>query len=236
MSRIDWQKIRLVVFDVDGTLYDQRRLRARMIRDLALHCLGNPRNLRLLRQISRFRHCREELATEESTGIAELQYRRPAESLGIETEEMRRIVADWMLRRPLAHLRLCRYANLADFLTALRAKEKTVAVLSDYPAADKLEALGLEVDLAASAVDAQIDRLKPHPRGLEWLLEAAGVEPQQAVLIGDRDDRDGECARRAGVGYLIKSENPVSDGHHFRDYGDLVRSLHSNSAEEAALQ
>ena len=33
----DWASIRLVAFDVDGTLYRQRPLRLRMARDLAIH-------------------------------------------------------------------------------------------------------------------------------------------------------------------------------------------------------
>ena len=35
----DWKDIRLVVFDVDGTLYRQRPLRLRMARDLVLHAV-----------------------------------------------------------------------------------------------------------------------------------------------------------------------------------------------------
>ena len=37
MISLDWQGIDLVVFDVDGTLYDQRRLRLRDLR-AALPC------------------------------------------------------------------------------------------------------------------------------------------------------------------------------------------------------
>ena len=33
----DWRDIRLVAFDVDGTLYRQRPLRLRMARDMVLH-------------------------------------------------------------------------------------------------------------------------------------------------------------------------------------------------------
>ena len=33
----DWRDIRLVAFDVDGTLYSQRPLRLRMARDMVLH-------------------------------------------------------------------------------------------------------------------------------------------------------------------------------------------------------
>jgi len=230
MISIDWQRISLVVFDVDGTLYDQRVLRLKMMRRLAIHCLRHPGDLRVLRVISTYRQCREELAEEESEGIAELQFRRPAEKLGVEPDDVRRTVEDWMLERPLEHLRPCRYAKVADFMAALRANGKEVAVLSDYPAGEKLQALELDASLAVSAVDPEVDRLKPHPRGLFRVLELAGVPPQQALLVGDRDDRDGECARRAGVPYLIRTREPATDGHQFQDYEDLVRSLHSDRA------
>ena len=36
----DWRDIRLVVFDVDGTLYKQRSLRLRMGRDMVIHAVA----------------------------------------------------------------------------------------------------------------------------------------------------------------------------------------------------
>jgi phosphoglycolate phosphatase/putative hydrolase of the HAD superfamily len=236
MLSIDWQEIDLVVFDVDGTLYDQRRLRSKMIRQLAVHCLWHAGDLRILRVISAFRRCREELAEEESENISDLQFRRPAERLGVEPDVVRRTVEEWMLERPLEHLRPCRYAKVAGFMAALRASGREVAVFSDYPAGEKLRALELAADLVVSAVDPEVDRLKPHPRGLHRVLELKGVAPRRALLVGDRDDRDGECARRAGISYLIRTRGPATDGHQFQDYENLVRSLHSDRAEEAALQ
>jgi HAD superfamily hydrolase (TIGR01549 family) len=229
--KVNWQEISLVVFDVDGTLYDQRCLRFKMIGQLLGHCVRHPGDLRLLRQISRYRRSREELAEEEAHGIADLQYRRPALELNEEPAEIRRTVEEWILQRPLRFLRPCRYAKVADFMTALRKEGKTVAVLSDYPAADKLRALDLAADLVVSAVDPEVDRLKPHPKGLQRTLELAGVEADRCLLIGDRDDRDGECARRAGVGYLIKAARPVDRQSQFGDFAELVGSLHSDPAE-----
>jgi HAD superfamily hydrolase (TIGR01549 family) len=236
MLKIDWQPIRLVVFDVDGTLYDQRRLRRKMLMDLALHCLRHPGEVRILRQISEYRRCREELAEEEATGITSLQYRRPAERLGVDPDGVRQVVEDWMLHRPLSHLRSCRYANVAGFMSALTERGISIGVLSDYPARDKLGALDLQAEWTVSATDPEVDRLKPHPKGMLRILELTGMARDQIVLIGDRDDRDGECARRAGVAYLIRSANPPADGCHFGDFAELVSSLHRNPAEDAALQ
>ena len=63
-----------------------------------------------------------------------------------------------------------------------------------------------------------------------------GVSTEQVVMIGDRDERDGECARRAGTRYLIKSTDGQPRMHHFREYADLIDSFEQGSAEDAALQ
>ena len=227
---LDWRDVRLVVFDIDGTLYDQRCLRPKMLLELLTHCLRHPGDLRVLRLISEFRRFREELAVGEAEGIGKVQYQQPAERLGIEPSEARRLLDSWMLERPLKHLRPCRFVGVDSFMRVLHRSELTVAVLSDYPAADKLAALGLEADLQVSAVDPEVDRLKPHPRGLQRVLEIAGVAAEQTVMIGDRDERDGECARRAGTQYLIKSSSRQPGTHHFREYADLLNSFEQRSA------
>jgi len=39
LQPIDWSEIKLVVFDVDGTLYDQHALRMQMVRDMLLNAI-----------------------------------------------------------------------------------------------------------------------------------------------------------------------------------------------------
>lgn len=236
MTDFEWQEIRLAVFDVDGTLYDQRCLRPKMLLELLAHCLRRPGDLRVLRLIAEFRRSREELAVAEVEGIGELQYQRPAAKLGLEPTEARRTLESWMLERPLKHLRACRFAAVDSFMQALQKSGIVVAVLSDYPAADKLAALGLDADQQVSAVDPEVDRLKPHPRGLQRVLELTGVPVEQSVMIGDRDERDGECARRAGTHWLIKTSGGQPEGPYFREYADLLSSFEQRAAEEATLQ
>lgn len=236
MISIDWQHIRLVVFDVDGTLYDQRCMRRRMIAELVRHCVVHPGDLRLLRLIGRFRRSREQLAEQEVEGIAELQYRRLAGELGMEIPVLRQQLEVWMLERPLKHLRRCRYDSVERFFAALKQRGKTIAVLSDYPAREKLAALGLEADILVSAVDPEVDRLKPHPAGLERVLSLARLSPQESLLIGDRDDRDGESARRIGMPYLLKCVGAPPDGGRFADFSELLSSLVESTASEGALQ
>ena len=221
MEQIDWSPIRLVVFDLDGTLYDQNCLRRRMLRELGLYCLRHPRAVGLFRVIGVFRRARERLAEEQASNIAQLQYERPAAKLAMRPEAVAEVIREWFEERPLRHLECCRYASIDQVFESLRGSGRQVGVFSDYPVRDKLRALNLEADLVAAAVEAEIDRLKPHPAGLERLMRRAGATPEQSLMIGDREDRDGACARNAGVRYLIKTASPQAP-HHFRDFRELL--------------
>ena len=46
-------------------------------------------------------------------------------------------------------------------------------------------------------------RLKPAPEGFLLAEERLGVEPADCLVIGDRDDADGEASRRAGMGFRL---------------------------------
>jgi putative hydrolase of the HAD superfamily len=60
-----------------------------------------------------------------------------------------------------------------------------------------------------------IGRLKPHPEAFQMALAALGVEPNQAVYVGDRLKTDIQPARKVGLwGILIKTpfrEEPLED-------------------------
>lgn len=211
-----------VVFDVDGTLYEQRSLRRKMVFELLSHCALRPWRAGVLRRLQTFRTHREALGEEEATGVSRLQYERPAAELGVDPAVLEREVHEWIGRRPLPHISKCRVPGARRFFEFLRAGSVRVAALSDYPAAEKLAALGLTAELAISCGDPDIDRLKPHPAGLLAVVERLGVEPERCLMIGDRDDRDGACARRAGVPYLLRRPGgPATEGT-FSSYLELL--------------
>jgi len=54
-----------------------------------------------------------------------------------------------------------------------------------------------------SATDVEVGRLKPDPKGLIVAASSLNTPVKECLFIGDRDDKDGECARRAGMPYLI---------------------------------
>lgn len=218
---LDWDAIDLVVFDVDGTLYDARRLRSAMAWLLALDA-ARARSLRTLRVLQTFRQVREELAEEGCAPFIEAQYARTALRTGCAQAQVRALVHDWMERRPLPLLARCRNAGVDRLFEALHAAGRRVAVLSDYPAHAKLDALGLRADPVVCAHDAQVARLKPDPRGLHAILAATGVPARRALMIGDRFDRDAAAAQRAGVRALVRSRQAQAGVPTFRCFDDAV--------------
>ena len=213
----DWDGVRLVAFDVDGTLYRQRPLRLRMAADLLGHA-ARTRTLATLRVLQRYRHIRERLGEEETADFEAGLLAETAAATAHSPEAVGTIVAEWMDRRPLAYIGRYRYGGLVELFADLRRKGKTIGVLSDYPAVAKLAALGLAADHVVSAVDAGVGVLKPHPQGLLELMKRAGAEPGTTVLIGDRVDRDGLAARRAGARALIRSARPIEGWQTFARY------------------
>ena len=206
---IDLAGVKLVVFDVDGTLYDQRALRLRMAAALLRHCLfrGDFAALAVLRDYRREREAFAEAGVEQFgpkliEGLAE-RYRKPK-------SEIAAVVAEWIDRRPLPYLDKCRYPGVIEAFERLRASGRTVAILSDYPAVDKLAAMALTADLVVSATDPEVGVLKPSTRGLERVMSLAGVGPAETIMVGDRAERDGEMARAAGVRCYLRASQPVA--------------------------
>ena len=215
----DWDAMRLVVFDVDGTLYRQRPLRLRMARDLALHALSRL-DLRTLAVLRRFRHLREELGEARVEGFAERLVAETAAGSGRTPDEVRAIVSRWIDRHPLPYLLACRYAGLPELFAGLRRHGKAIGVLSDYPAAAKLAALELAADHVVSADDPDIGVLKPHPKGLATLIERANATPATTLMIGDRAERDGLVAQQVGARVLLRAARPIAGWQTFAGFDD----------------
>jgi FMN phosphatase YigB (HAD superfamily) len=216
---------RLVVFDMDGTLYRQDLVRTHMARMLATHLLWSARGRRKIRIIRRFRQVREELADREEHGVLLKQYAIVSDELGVGVDEVREVTTEWLEERPLPVLARAAQPAVRELFGALAEAGTRIAVLSDYPAWDKLAALGLSADMVVSATEPEVDCFKPLPLGLERIITAASEPAERVLMIGDRDERDGECARRAGTRYLIKVKSAPRSPQEVRHFSELVAAL-----------
>ncbi len=219
---LDWNSFQLMVFDVDGTLYDQKALRRRMTGALLGDAVSKGR-LDTIRILRSYRKWREELADAECEHFEDVLVKRLATRYGRPGAEIEALVAEWMERRPLPYLKACRRERVAELFASLRSAGKIIGILSDYPAEAKLASLELEADVVVSARDPAVDVMKPNPRGIEEVMRRAGVTPAQTIMVGDRAERDGEMGARAGVRTFVLTEKPVAGPWtSFRSFDDLL--------------
>jgi HAD superfamily hydrolase (TIGR01509 family) len=97
-----------------------------------------------------------------------------------------------------------RRRDLLREIAGFRAAGGATALVSDYPARLKLDALAAR-DLfdvvLANGESAEVVALKPDPRSLLAAAAKLGVAPEQCLVIGDRPDADGAAAQAAGMAF-----------------------------------
>ncbi len=225
MVKTDWHKVKVVIFDVDGTLYDQRKLRKYMLMALLKYYIVNPLCLKELKILIDFRNEREKQAFKTVNNLENAQYIWGAQASGVSPEMVRDVVKKWIFRIPLKYISYCCYLGVLEFFENLCKRGITTAIFSDYPAEEKMSALGLSPSYIVCSTDKNVDRFKPDPRGLFVITEKLGVSIENCLFIGDRDERDGECARKAGMPYLILKRRGTITNCQFQTYYELNEQL-----------
>jgi HAD superfamily hydrolase (TIGR01509 family) len=201
-------RLKAILFDVDGTLYDQTRVRLGMLARLLAFTARYPthgwQSIRIVREFRRAQETlRHRVGVGEDTDLAQAQ--EAARRLGVSVDEVRRWVMRWMEHEPLDLLSAARRDGVMETLTAARARGIRLGVCSDYPADAKLAAMHLHdlFDVVVCAQDADVQSFKPDPRGLLVATERLHVQPSEALFVGDRPEIDAVAAERAGMASVI---------------------------------
>jgi len=200
------QRIRAVLFDVDGTLYRQSVMRTAMATELLATAVRHPLDaVRRWHTLQAYREAQEMLRALPLVGSEDPQLARAAARSRLPLRDVERVVDEWMFRRPLKYLPFCRAAGLVDLLDVLGRCGLEAGVLSDYPAAAKLEALGVadRFQFVLCSTDPEIRALKPNPRGFLVACKRWGLSPREVLVVGDRVDVDGAGASAAGMPCVI---------------------------------
>lgn len=187
--------------DLDGTLYHAGPVKLFM--GMELLCAG----WQAIPILRRFRIEHEGLRSEGEPS-SESPYTRQlletAKKSGIDVAEVNALVEEWMIERPTRYLRWFARKALFQEIAAYKEAGGKTALVSDYPAKRKLEALGVQElfdVVVANGEESSLSRLKPSPEGYLLAAEKLEVQAASCLVIGDRPDADGMAARRAGMAF-----------------------------------
>ena len=195
------EAIRLIVFDLDGTLIDSARDLANSV-NAALEHMGRP-------------HLDDHIiAGFVGNGAAMLVRRSLAVENGVDPNEVHDEELATAYNFFLAHYREHKldftyaYPGVLDALAALRVgpngRERKMAVLTNKPvrpARAICDGLGMGPFFFQVYGGDSFALKKPDPLGLRTLIEEAGVTPAETLMIGD-SKVDVQTGRNAGVHVL----------------------------------
>lgn len=198
---------RIIIFDLDGTLYDKTGLARRLVwKQLLRGCLHLLVRERKVRRQLRGLHFVSEEAFYDAFFAG---FPCP--------EKARRWYFEQYMPDMAAVLR--KHYRMAQWLEwkipELRDKGQKIVVFSDYGfVREKLAAIGFDSQWADLVVDApSLGGLKPCRESFEKICQMMNAQPSECLMVGDRDDTDGEGARAVGMAFerVTKAWEPNTD-------------------------
>jgi len=195
--------VRAWLVDLDGTLYRPLPVKLAMAMELGVSgWFAVP----VLREFRREHEAVRSTDEAYSPSPFAEQMRRTQVKTGRDLDAIEALVLEWMQRRPGKWIRRFRRTDLLAEIAGFRAQGGRTALVSDYPARlklDALEATALFDAVIASGEPGGPERLKPHPDGYLAAAARLGIEPPACLVIGDRTDADGRAAEAAGMRFRL---------------------------------
>jgi HAD superfamily hydrolase (TIGR01549 family) len=193
-----------VIFDLDGTLYDKSGLALQLVwSQLRQGRLSMLKREREVRKMLRGQHYDSEEAFYVDF-FAHFDRPELARRWYFET-----YMPD-MVRLLREHYQLAPWVK--DTIAELRSRGCKVVVFSDYGCVrEKLKAIGFNLDWADYLFEAPaLGGLKPCKESFEKICRTMDVQPSDCLMVGDREDTDGDGARSVGMAFerVEKSGKP----------------------------
>jgi len=198
--QLDLEGVKAVVFDVDGTIFDKSKLPLHLV-------LAEPFYMFMLNNERKARRTLAGVWFGDERTYYETLYGKVAIMSHVSSKR----VKWWYEHRYMPSMIrvLKRYYKLnpwvSELLPQLRRQGLKVALYSDYGCVEeRLAALGFDTAWADFVTDAPcMGGLKPCKESLLALCGQLGVNPSETLMVGDRDDTDGESARRCGMKFKL---------------------------------
>lgn len=192
--------IKAVLFDLDGTLYDRDRLAEALFveqYDAFAHALRNLARDRFLIDVHEM--------DEHGHGEKEPGYRRLVQAWGLEPKLADRLIEHfWSVYDK--HMELPKDTSYT--LRELRSRGLKLGVVTNGPSQrqrHKIAVLGLADSFDAILVSGEEGVRKPDAELFRRALARCGVEPHEAVFVGDHPVADVAGAHEAGMKAVWKA-------------------------------
>lgn len=225
-------KIQAVMFDVDGTLYNQTKLRYIMSFKILFNAVANPLSAkRTINVIKYYRYAQEILREKKIYSVTdgEGQIKLTSQLSNTDEATVREIVKKWFEEIPLTVIPGCKKNNLEKTFEWLYKNGFKIGLYSDYDCNEKAKVLNIDKYISAyvSSADSSVGVFKPDPKGFLIAAEKLGVFPENVLYVGDRVEVDLVGANAAGMKAAILGKIPEGDNNNYEisDLFELVNIL-----------
>jgi len=218
-------KVKGIIFDLDGTLYRMRwYMRPFLAAMLFPHIMRLPRFLKI-----RGTYAGVDLQSSDTL------YKEVVRKLAPIEKTSENVLLHWIDKHfykafvnVMFFLKNSRpHANKT--LQSLKQHGYKLAVLSDYDRIpERLDKLNIDKSVFTIMTSSEsFGALKPSPVPFINIAENWNLDPSEILVIGDRDDTDGEGARRAGMKFMHIVDNSVDSSKNSMSWKNAVMYLSS---------
>ncbi|HMS64536.1 MAG TPA: HAD family hydrolase [Ignavibacteria bacterium] len=221
-----------VLFDVDGTLYNQTALRTKMSVKILLDFFASPftawRNINVIKY---YRYAQEILREKKiySAANGEGQIKLTSQLSGTDEKTVKEIISKWFEEIPLDVIPGCKRKDLEKTFEWLYKNGFKIGLYSDYDCIDKARVLKIDkyISVYVSSEDVSVGVFKPDPKGFLVASEKLGFFPDKILYVGDRAEVDLIGANAAGMKTALFGKLPDGDKYNFeiKDLSDIIKFL-----------
>jgi FMN phosphatase YigB (HAD superfamily) len=184
--------IKLVSWDVDGTLFSYKRLVSKLLSNAfkSVHIAGWSSTVKNLREVFEFHRIVERQRLNDSK--VDLTNLMRFNAIQEHEKEALKVALSGLLPR----------SNVINLIHKFTLHGIRQVALSDFECEYKLEALGIRNHFEKAYSCQEIGFWKPSPIPLSKVQDDFGALPEQHLHIGDRSSTDGLACERNGCQFL----------------------------------
>lgn len=203
MKKIDLLSKKAFIFDVDGTLYSNKKMHFFMALKMIKSIIKNPKSIKEIICVYYFRKYRERRKFKNYD--IESVCREVSRKLKIDILYVQKSINKWMFIVPLECISRCRYTQIIEYIKKIKKDNKLIILYSDYHIYDKAKMLKINYDRTFVPGEEIVNELKPSKEIMKAIIKFIndkGYVDNEVLYIGDDTRKDGESAKLVSIDYL----------------------------------